>query len=70
MPFDVAAYEINDQERMYWVRNNDGLRAQQIASLKSVIQFVREHRDIIDASIRKALGGQPIIHDISIDSIE
>lgn len=70
MPFDVAAYEINDEERGYWVKSNDTLRAQQVASLKSVVQFVREHRDIIDASIREALGGQPIIHDINIDATE
>lgn len=70
MPFDAAAYEINDEERGYWVENNDELRCQRIASLKSVTQFVREHRAEIDVSIRKALGGMPIIHDICIDSIE
>jgi len=70
MPFDAAAYEINDEERFYWVKNNDSLRAQQIASLKSIIQFVREHRDIIDASIREELRGMPIIHDTNIDATE
>jgi len=70
MPFDVAAYEINDEERFYWVKNNDELRAQRIASRKSTIQWVRENRDSIDVSIRKALGGMPIIHEINTDSFE
>jgi hypothetical protein len=70
MPFPAEAYEINDEERGYWVKNNDGLRCQQIASLKSTVTWVRENRDTIDASIREALGGMPIIHDICIDAIE
>lgn len=70
MSFDVAAYEINDEERFYWVKNHDSLRAQRIASRKSTIQWVRENRNTIDASIREALGGMPIIHNQSVDSIE
>lgn len=64
-------YAISDEERFYWVKNNDSLRAQRIASLKSMWTFVRENREIIDASIREALGGQPIRHIFSLlDDIE
>ena len=70
MPFPPEVYDISDEERFYWVKNNDELRAQRIASLKSMWTFVRENRDIIDVSIRKALGGQPIIQDMHVDSIE
>ncbi len=59
---------ITDEERYYYARNNDGLRAQKIMSLKSWTTWVRQNRELIDDTIRRLVGDGPIRH--SLDAVD
>jgi hypothetical protein len=47
---------LNDRERELWVLNDEGLYRWWRSAHMGMRRFIREHRDELDACIRRALG--------------